>query len=164
MKQITILTVAVLAMLGCLSKSQADTKLLWRTPTSGAPIVPNTQGTLIPLGQVDVSAYDRLRVVAIARRPSNIPLTSGFGAPFQIELHIGEGTSDLGPLENGAFALNPSNTTSTAPAHTERATGVFDYPVITTLLVDVIGPTTGNIQTIVDIYVYGQVSAGNTGQ
>jgi hypothetical protein len=35
---------------------------------------------------------------------------------------------------------------------------VFDNPVITTLLVDAVGPTTGNVDTVVDLYIYGQVS------
>jgi hypothetical protein len=161
MKHITVLAVAVLAMLGSLASGHADTRLLWRTPTNGTTIVPNTKGTLIQLGQVDVSAYDRIRLVAVARRPSGVALTNGFGAPFQIELHIGEGGSDLGLLENGAFSLNPSITSATVPARTERATGVFDYPVMTTLLIDVVGPTTGNQQTVVDIYVYGQTLAVN---
>jgi hypothetical protein len=143
-------------LLGSLTQGFAETKLLWRTPTSGVTIVPNTQGKLVSLGQVDVSAYDRVRLVAIARRPANTLLGSSFGAPFQIELHIGEGTGDLGLLENGLFPLNPTSTPTTVPAHTERVTAVFDNPVITTLLVDAVGPTTGNQQTVVDLFVYGQ--------
>jgi hypothetical protein len=156
MKPRTILSIAVLAMCGSLAKVHADTKLLWRTPASGVTIVPNSKGALVVLGQVDVSAYDRFRLVAVARRPSNIQTPTGFGAPFQIELHIGEGSDDLGVIENGVFGLNPSGTAAGVAAHTERATGVFDNPVITTLLVGAVGPTTGNQQTVVDVYVYGE--------
>ena len=42
------------------------------------------------------------------------------------------------------------------PAHTERTTGVFENPVITTLIIDAVGPITGNQQTVMDIFVYGQ--------
>lgn len=157
MKPTTMLAAAAL-LLGSLTQGSAETKLLWRTPTSGVTIVPNTKGTLVPLGTVDVSAYDRIRLVAIARRPANVLTPAGFGAPFQIELHIAEGNSDLGLLENGVFGLNPSNTSAATPAHTERATGVFDNPVITTLLIDAVGPLTGNQQTVVDLYIYGQRS------
>jgi len=164
MKQITVLAVAVLALLGSLSTGQAETKLLWRTPTSGLTIVPNSKGTLVQVGQVDVSAYDRLRLVAVTRRPGVVQIPNGFGAPFTIELHIGEGGSDLGLLDNGVVALNPTSINSTAAAHTERATATFDFPTITTLLVDVVGPLSGSQQTIVDIYVYGQTAPANSGQ
>jgi hypothetical protein len=161
MKHIAILAVAVLAMLGRPTEGHAATKLLWRTPTSGATVVSNAQGKLVLLGKIDVSAYDRIRLVAIARRPTNLPLNNGFGAPFRLELHIGEGNDDLGLLENGAFPLNPSSMNADVAAHTERTTAVFDNPVITTLLVDVIGPTSGNQQTTVDIYVYGETTAAS---
>jgi hypothetical protein len=157
MKPTTMLSTMAL-LLGSLTQGFAETKLLWRTPTNGVSIVPNSKGTLVSLGTVDVSAYDRIRLVAIARRPSNSLLGSSFGAPFQIELHIGEGTSDLGVLENAVFPLNPTSTNTTVPAHTERVTAVFDNPVITTLLVDAVGPTTGNQQTVVDLFIYGQKS------
>jgi hypothetical protein len=157
MKPTTMLATMAL-LLGSLTQGFAETKLLWRTPTSGVTIVPNSKGTLVSLGTVDISAYDRFRLVVIARRPSNIPAGSSFGAPFQIELHIGEGTSDLGVLENAVFPLNPTSTNTTVPAHTERVTAVFDNPVITTLLVDAVGPTTGNQQTVVDLFIYGQKS------
>ena len=164
MKQITVLAIAVLAMFGSLAEGSANTKLLWRTSTSGAMIVPNSQGKLVQLGQIDVSAYDRVRLVVVARRPSGLSLNSGFGSPFHIELHIGEGNDDLGLLENGVFSLNPTGTATDVAAHTERAAGVFDYPVITTLLVDAVGPTTSGPQTTVDIYVYGQTSPATAGQ
>src|ERR1051326_31776 len=106
MKPSAVLSVVALAILGGPTKGHADTKLLWRTPTPGVTIVPNNQGRLIELGKVDVSAYDRLRFVAIARRPTGLAQTAGFGLPFRIELHIGEGSDDLGLLENGYFPLN----------------------------------------------------------
>jgi hypothetical protein len=155
-KPVTML-LAMGLLLGSLTAAHASTKLLWRSPTAGIRIVPNTQGTLISLQTVDVSAYDQFRVIAVARRPTNIPLTSGFGAPFQIELHIAEGTTDLGLLENGLFLLNPTGTDTAAPAHTERATAVFANPVITTLLLEAVGPTSGNVDTVLDLYVYGEV-------
>src|SRR5206468_914895 len=96
------------------------------------------------------------------RRPSTVPLPNGFGAPFQIELHIGEGTSDLALIENGVFGLNPSSTGTDVAPHTERATGVYDNPVITTLLVEAVGPTIGTQQTVVDIYVYGEKTVTTT--
>jgi hypothetical protein len=164
MKQITVLAIAVLAMFGSLSEGHASTKLLWRTAAIGATIVTNSQGKLVPLGQpIDVSAYDRIRVVVVARRPSGLAQNSGFGSPFHIELHIGEVNDDLGLLENGAFSLNPTSMATDVAAHTERATGVFDFPVITTLLVDAVGPTTSGPPTTVDIYVYGETSSGTSG-
>jgi len=156
MKSMTVLWVALLTAIGSLSPAHAETKLLWRTGASGATIVPNSKGTLVTLGQVDVSQYDRIRLVAVARRPSNVPLPNGFGAPLQLELHIGEGTDDLGLLESGVFALNPTGTSGAVPAHTERTTGVFENPVITTLIIEAVGPITGNQQTVMDIFVYGQ--------
>jgi hypothetical protein len=162
MKQIAALSLAVLALLGSRTPGQADTKLLWRTPTSGATVITNSQGTLVTLGQADVSAYDRLRVVVVARRPATTPLTSPFGAPFRVELRIREGSADLGLLENGILSLNPTATNAGAPARTERVTAVYDFPVITSLLVGVVGPTTGTLRTTVDVYLYGQTDVGTT--
>ena len=164
MKQIMVLAVAIPAMFGNLTASHAATKLLWRTPTDRTTAVPITQGKLSELGQIDVSGYDRIRVVVIARRPSGLAQNSGFGEPFRIELHIGEGNDDLGALENGVFSLNPTSTATDVPAHTERAAAVFDFPVITTLVVEAAGPTTGGQSTTVDIYVYGQTSPDTAGQ
>lgn len=164
MKPSIIFMAAVLAMFGTVAESHAATKLLWRTPADRVTTVPNTQGKLNELSQVDVSGYDRIRVVVIAQRPTGLALNSGFGEPFHIELHIGEGADDLGALENGVFALNPTSTAADVPAHTERASAVFDFPVITTLLVDAVGPTPNGASTTVDIYVYGETSPAASGQ
>jgi hypothetical protein len=164
MKHLMVLAVAVIAMLGSMTEGRAETRLLWRTPTAGVTITTNSQSTLIQLGQVDVSAYDRLRLVVVARRPTGVSESSGFGAPFRIELRIGEGDEDLGILDNGVFLLNPTSTTGNAPAHTVRATAVFDHPVISRLRIAAVGHTTGNQRTTVDIYVYGQTDSGNSSQ
>ena len=73
LKQITVLTIAVLAMLGSLAPGQAATKLLWQTPATGVTISPSSLGKPIQLGQpIDASAYDRIRVVVVARRPAGL--------------------------------------------------------------------------------------------
>jgi hypothetical protein len=163
MRQITVLALALLASFSALPQARADTKLLFRTPTSGVTIVPNQQSKLVPLGTVDVSTYARLRVIVIARRPTNLPLTSGFGAPFTIELRIAEGNSDLGLLENGLLSLNPTAADANAPAHTESVTTVLNNPVITTLVIDAVGPTTNLQQTTADIFVYGDTCPISSG-
>jgi hypothetical protein len=164
MKQITVLTIATLALLGSLAPGQASTKLLWRTSTSGATTVTNSQGKPVVLNSVDVSGYDRFRVVVTTRRPAGLATTAGYGSPFHIELHIGEGADDLGLLENGLLALNPTATAADVPAHVERASIVYDFPVITTLLVDVVGPTASGPQSTADIYVYGETASSTSGQ
>jgi hypothetical protein len=155
MKPITVLTLALVASFSALTPARADTKLLFRTPTSGFTVVPNQQSKLVPVGTVDVSAYSRLRVIVVSRRPTNIPLTSGFGAPYTIELRIAEGNNDLGLLENGFLSLNPTGTDANAPAHTESLTTVLNNPVITTMVIDAVGPIANLQQTTVDIFVYG---------
>jgi hypothetical protein len=162
MKQIAALSLAVLALLGSWTPGQADTKLLWRTPTSGATVITNSQGTLVTLGQAAVSAYEGVRSADAARRPATTPLTSPFGSAFRIELRISERSENLGLLENGILSLNPTATNAGAPARTERVTAVYDFPVITSLLIGVVGPTTGTLRTTVDVYLYGQTDVGTT--
>jgi hypothetical protein len=157
MQQITVLAIATLALLGSLAPGQASTKLLWRTSSQGTTIVTNSLGKPVLLNSVDVSGYDRFRVVVTTRRPAGLATSAGYGSPFQVELHIGEGSDDLGLLENGLLALNP--TATTVAAHQERASIVYDFPVITTLLVEVVGPTASGPQTTADIYVYGETAS-----
>jgi hypothetical protein len=164
MKYLTLLAMAVLAVLGSISASRADTKLLWRTARTGVSVASNLT-TAVSLGRIDVSAYDRVRVVAVVRRPASVPTNRGFGFPLRIELNIAEENEDLGPLENGRLGLNPTDTSGDVPPRTVRSTAVFEYPVVTTLLVNVVGGTSTSQQTvIIDVFVYGQTSAGSTTQ
>jgi hypothetical protein len=163
MRPVTILGLAALAVLGSISACHAETKLLWRTNrTTGFTVGFNQGKHYVVDVPLDVSAYDRLRVVAVARRPTSVLPNLPFGIPVRVELRIGgDGDEDLGLLENGVLVLNPTNSTTadSVPARTFTATAVYDNPVITRLRLHAQSLAAVNQQVGIDLYVYGQTSA-----
>ena len=156
MKHLTLLALTVAALMGSASDGRAATELIWKTPADGVRVKSATESVLTK--SVDVSAYDRIRVLAVART-SRTPATD---TPVRIELHITAGGLEF-KLPISVLDVDPANTTRATSAPPAAATEVLDSPVVTTVSVLATGftDTRRKNDTVVDVFIYGEKTNPN---
>jgi len=165
MKQGVVLSLAVLALLAGVAQAHAATQLVFRTPENGVTV---TRGQRLTLATLDLSPYDRVRVVVVSRGNGN-----GIGPrlPATVRLFIGEGevlalfdTLTLTPdptvvAGSGGVVLGRSNQSLT----TWGATRLYDHPVLRTVAVVAVGEEllayTVPQRVNLDLFIYGETEA-----
>jgi hypothetical protein len=164
MKPIILFALSLLALLAPASELLAATQLVFRTAPGGVTVA---RGQRVTLATLDLSAFDRVRVVAVSRaNAANI----GTRLPATIRLYIGEG--DALTLFD-YLALNPDTTLASGreepgfgrleiPANTWGATKLYNHPVIRTLAVvavgeDFLAPAIKQ-QVTFDFFLYGEAA------
>lgn len=162
MRRSMTLALILLTLLATTAELRAATQLLFRTPPGGVTVA---RGQRIPLAAVDVSAFRRLRVVAVSRASAAV----GTLLPATIRLYIGEGDA-LALFD--ALALRPDTTPGTgdplgfsrlrSPLLTWGATRVYDHPVIRTLAIvadgDVFAASTLQQPVPIELFLYGETA------
>ena len=153
MKHLTLLGLTVAALMGTASHARAATELIWKTPADGVRIKSAAESVLT--SSIDVSAYDRIRVLAVART-SRTPATD---TPVRVELHITAGTVAF-KLPISTLDVDPANTTRSNTGPPAAATEVLDSPVVTTVSLVATGftDTRRKNDTIVDVFIFGEKS------
>jgi hypothetical protein len=163
-RKATIFALFLLALLAPASELRAATQLVFRTPSAGVTV---SRGQRITIATLDLSAFERFRVVAVSRaNEANV----GTRLPATIRLYIGEGNV-LTPFD--FLALNPDTTLASGrdepgfgrleiPANIWGATKAYNHPVIRTLAViavgeDFLAPAQKQEVTF-DLFVYGEAS------
>jgi hypothetical protein len=163
MKKVLALALAVFALLAGVSEGRAATQLVFRTPESGVTV---TRGQRLTIATLDLSPYDRVRVVAVSRANGN-----GFGPrlPATVRLFIGEGEA-LALFDTLTFTPDSTvvrGATGTVLGRLDSvvtvwsATRLYDHPVFRTVAVVAVGEeflsTTIPQQVIMDLFIYGEI-------
>jgi hypothetical protein len=165
MKPVILAVLAALALVLPTLEATAATQLVWRTPAAGVTV---GRGQRVTLATLDLSAYDRLRVVAVSRATTaNI----GTRLPATIRLYVGEGNA-LTLFDY--LALNPDTSLAMGrdelgsgrleiPANSWGATRLYNHPVIRTLAVVAVGEdfaVPANKERVTfDLFIYGEPAA-----
>jgi hypothetical protein len=156
MKHLTLLLLAAAALMASPSDALAATELIWKSPADGVRIKSATETVLT--SSIDISAFDRIRVVAVARASR----TPAVDTPVRVELHLTAGTIAF-KLPISTLDVDPANTTRTSSGPPAAATEVLDRPVATTVSILATGftDTRRRNDTVVDVFIYGEKTNPN---
>jgi hypothetical protein len=165
MKPILALTFTLLALLSRIPSAHAATQLVWRTPPGGIAVA---RGERLTVTTVDLSAYDRVRVIVASRGND---AATGPRLPASIRLFVGEGDilalfDTLTPLLDTTSALGAGGAVVARPDRDTLSWGVtrlYSHPVIRTMAVVAVGDEfffgASPRRVSLDVLIYGETAS-----